>query len=67
MLAMASKPLGDRSSVRLMKLPAALLTRPVRAPPAQTVVHGVVDRLGHADVAGHADAVAARDRGRGRR
>ena len=38
MLAMASNPRGDRSSVRLMKLPAALLTRPVRAPPsAQTV------------------------------
>ena len=38
MLAMASKARGDRSSVRLMKLPAALLTRPVSAPPsAQTV------------------------------
>src|SRR5690606_35968170 len=29
MLAMASKPRVDRSSVRLMKLPAALLIRPV--------------------------------------
>ena len=38
MLEMASKPRGLRSSVRLMKLPAALLIRPVSAPPsAQTV------------------------------
>ncbi|MDB5451642.1 MAG: hypothetical protein JWO33_220 [Caulobacteraceae bacterium] len=34
MLEMASKPLAERSSVRLMKLPAALLIRPVSAPPS---------------------------------
>jgi len=34
MLEMASKPRAERSSVRLMKLPAALLTRPVSAPPS---------------------------------
>jgi hypothetical protein len=34
MLAMASNARVDRSCVRLMKLPAALLTRPVSAPPS---------------------------------
>ena len=38
MLAMASKPRGDRSWVRLMKLPAALLTSPVSAPPSAQIV-----------------------------
>jgi hypothetical protein len=37
MLEMASKPFGERSSVRLMKLPAALLISPVGAPPFQTL------------------------------
>ena len=37
-LAMASKPRGERSWVRLMKLPAALLTRPVSAPPSDQMV-----------------------------
>src|ERR1700704_2068674 len=37
MLDMASKPRDDRSSVRLVKLPAAVLTRPVSGPSAQTV------------------------------
>src|SRR6266851_3730706 len=38
MLAMALKPFGERSLVRLMKLPAALLTRPVRGPSSKTRV-----------------------------
>src|SRR5256886_8834221 len=38
MLAMALKPFGERSFVRLMKLPAALLTRPVRGPSLKTRV-----------------------------
>ena len=36
MLAMASKPRGDRLSVGAMKLPAALLTSPVRPPLANS-------------------------------
>src|SRR2546427_60645 len=36
MLATASKARMDRSSVRLTKLPAALLTRPVSAPPSRS-------------------------------
>ena len=37
MFAIASKPRGERSSVRLMKLPAALLTRPVSGPPSSQI------------------------------
>src|SRR5260221_10740416 len=34
---MASKPRGERSSVREMKFPAALLTRPVSGPPSSQI------------------------------
>ncbi len=37
MSAMALNPRGLRSFVRLMKLPAALLTRPVNAPPSAQI------------------------------
>ncbi len=37
MLAMALKPFGVRSLVGLMKLPAALLTRPVSGPPSSQI------------------------------
>ena len=53
-LAMASKPRGDKSSVREMKLPAALLTRPVKRPVAENLLDHRFDRGGVADV----DAVA---------
>ncbi len=41
MLEMASKALGDRSSVRLTKLPAALLTRPSSAPPSAQMASSI--------------------------
>ena len=37
MFAIASNPRGERSSVRLMKLPAALLTRPSSGPPSSQI------------------------------
>src|SRR5271156_5904080 len=37
MFAIASNARVERSSVRLMKFPAALLTRPVRAPPSAQI------------------------------
>ena len=51
---MASNPRDDRSSVREMKLPAALLTRPVSGAFAENLFDHRVDRGGVADV----DAVA---------
>ncbi len=51
---MASKPRGDRSCVRAMKLPAALLIRSVSGPSAKDRLDHVVDAGGVADV----DAVA---------
>ena len=50
MLAIASKPRGDRSSVGETKLPAALLTRPVSGPCGEDVLDHLVDRERVADV-----------------
>ena len=50
MLAIASKPRGDRSCVREMKLPAALLTRPVSGPLAENLLDHRFDCSGIADV-----------------
>ncbi len=59
MLATASKPRGDRSSVREMKLPAALLIRSVRGPAGENLADHVIDRGGVADVEAVADDLAA--------
>src|SRR5258707_6181469 len=42
---MASKPRGERSSVREMKLPAALLTRPVGARPSCQIACTIASTL----------------------
>ena len=47
----ARKPRGLRSLVGVMKLAAALLTRPVSAPSRPDRVHHRVDLIGVADVA----------------
>ncbi len=68
MLATASKPRGDSSSVREMKLPAALLMRSVSGPPVQIGLDHLVDRQRVADVdavADHPAAVQVHQFGRG--
>ena len=60
MLATASKPRGERSSVRAMKLPAALLMRSVSGLVQENRVHHFIDGLRVADidaVTGHAAAI----------
>ena len=68
MLATASKPRGDRSSVREMKLPAALLMRSVSGPCGEDRLDHLVDRERIADVdavAGHPAAMQVHQLGRG--
>jgi len=67
MLATASKPRGLSSSVREMKLPAALLMRSERGP-AENVLDHLVDRERVADIdamAGDAAAMEVHQFGRG--
>ena len=68
MLATASKPRGDSSSVREMKLPAALLIRSVSGPSVEDGLDHVVDRGGIADVDAvghHLAAIRVHQFGRG--
>ena len=68
MLAIASKPRGERSSVREMKLPAALLMRSVSGPCGPDRLDHLVDRERVADVdavADHAAAMQVHQFGRG--
>src|SRR5271166_528766 len=57
MLAIASKPRGERSSVRAIKLPAALLTSEVNSPPVENLLDHRIDGACVADV----DAIAFHD------
>ena len=68
MLATASKPRGLSSSVREMKLPAALLMRSVRGPSRKIVLDHLVDRERVSDVdavARHPAAMKVHQLGRG--
>ena len=68
MLATASKPRGVRSSVREMKLPAALLMRSVSGAFGENRLDHLVDRQRVADidaVAGHPAAMQVHQLGRG--
>src|SRR5258707_199738 len=63
---MASKPRGERSSVREMKLPAALLRSPVSGPPSSQIACTIVSTLAASRMSAvwHFTEPARADRGR---